>query len=103
MATHGFGLFAGLFLGRLFKVPAQFHFPEHAFALQLLLERAQCLIDVVVANLNVNDGSILQLLGGVPFLTGEAEKLVSIGSGHDACLSGASEHRQPVANSNHAA
>ncbi len=29
----------------------EFHFPEHAFALKLLLQGTESLIDVVVANL----------------------------------------------------
>lgn len=36
---------------------AQFHFPENTLALHLLLERAQGLIDVVVANEYLNYGS----------------------------------------------
>ena len=44
-------------------MPTEFHFPEYTFTLQLFLKRAQGLIDVIVTNLNVNDGSILQLNG----------------------------------------
>jgi len=51
---HGLGLFAGLAFGRLLVGTAQLHFPEHAFALHLLLERLQRLIDVVVAYDYVN-------------------------------------------------
>ena len=38
------------FFGRLFIMPAQFHFAIDAFALQLFLKRAQGLINIVVAN-----------------------------------------------------
>ena len=44
------GLFAGALFRRLLVVPAQLHFAVNAFALQLFLERAQRLIDIVVAN-----------------------------------------------------
>ena len=59
-----FGGLAGPTLGRLFVGTAVLHLAEHTFTLQLFLQRAQSLVDVVVANLNVNDGSILQLVRG---------------------------------------
>jgi hypothetical protein len=59
-AAHGLGGFAGLALGRLFEVPAQLHLTENALALHLLLERLQGLIDIVVANENVNYLTILR-------------------------------------------
>src|SRR5690606_33344586 len=37
-------------LGGLLVVVPELHFPENAFALQLLLQRAQRLIDIVIAN-----------------------------------------------------
>lgn len=49
-AANGLGLLARLALGRLFIGTAQFHFPEDTFALKLLLERFERLIDVVIAN-----------------------------------------------------
>jgi hypothetical protein len=49
-AAHGFGALAGFFLGRLFKRLTRFHFPEQAFALHLLLESAQGLLDVIIAD-----------------------------------------------------
>src|SRR5690606_24232134 len=49
-AAHGLGLLARLLLGRLFVIIAQLHFAEDAFALQLLLERAQRLVNIVIAN-----------------------------------------------------
>jgi len=48
--AHSFGALAGFLLGRLFKRLTRFHFPEQAFALHLLLQRAQGLLDVVIAD-----------------------------------------------------
>jgi hypothetical protein len=48
--AHGFGLLTGLLLGRLLVVVPQLHLAENAFALQLFLQRAQRLIDIVIAN-----------------------------------------------------
>ena len=53
-AAHGFGLPASLGLGRLLEGGAGFHFPEDAFTLHLLLERLQRLIDVVIADHDLN-------------------------------------------------
>ena len=55
-AANGRGMFSRFFLRRLFEVPAKLHFPIHPFALQLLLENAECLVDIVVAygNLHAN-------------------------------------------------
>ena len=49
-AAHGFGALAGFFLGRFFKRLTRFHFPEQAFALHLLLQRAQGLLNVIIAD-----------------------------------------------------
>lgn len=57
-AADGFSLFARLLLGGLFKVVAAFHLAEETFTLHLFLKRFQCLIDIVVANDDLNDGSI---------------------------------------------
>jgi hypothetical protein len=35
-------------------MPAQFHFTEHAFALELLFERLKRLVDVIIANENLH-------------------------------------------------
>ena len=48
------GLPAGLGLGRLLESSAGLHFPEDALALHLLLERLQRLIDVVIADHDLN-------------------------------------------------
>jgi hypothetical protein len=53
-AADSFGGFARAALGRLFVVPAEFHFAEHAFALKFLFERLQRLVDVIVANENLH-------------------------------------------------
>src|SRR3546814_15622914 len=49
-AANGGGLFAGALFRGLLIVTAQLHLAIHALALQLLLERAQGLVDIVVAN-----------------------------------------------------
>ena len=49
-AANGFGLLTGLLLGRLLVVVPQLHLAENAFALQLFLQRAQRLVDIVIAN-----------------------------------------------------
>ncbi len=59
MAAHGLSRDAGLLFGRLFVRTAQLHLPENPFALQLFLKRAQGLIDIVVANDDLNDFSTL--------------------------------------------
>jgi hypothetical protein len=57
--ADGFRLLAGaLFRGLLIEFPA-FHFPERAFALHLLLERAQGLLDIIVADNDLNQGTTL--------------------------------------------
>jgi hypothetical protein len=62
-AADSFGLFARTLLGRLFVVVAHLHFAENAFALHLLLESAESLINIVVANqyLHVNPVPYLEL------------------------------------------
>lgn len=52
--ADGFGLLASFALGRLFEVIATLHFAEEAFTLHLLLERFQRLIDVVIADHDLN-------------------------------------------------
>ena len=56
-AADGFGLFARTAFGRLFVRTAQFHFTEDTLALHFLLERLQGLIDIIVADCYVNDGT----------------------------------------------
>jgi hypothetical protein len=53
-AAHGLRGFARAALGGFFVVPAEFHFAEHAFALELLFKRFQRLIDVIVTNENLH-------------------------------------------------
>src|SRR5688572_22756318 len=49
-AADGGGPLAGALFRRLFVMTAQLHLAVDAFALQLLLERAQRLLDIIVAN-----------------------------------------------------
>src|SRR5438552_7341953 len=58
MAAHRLRLLARLALRGLLVVAAQLHLPEDALALHLLLERAQGLVDVVVANQNLHVGRL---------------------------------------------
>ncbi len=53
-AADGFGRFAGAAFGGFLVVAAEFHFAEHAFALKLLFERLQRLVDVIVTNENLH-------------------------------------------------
>src|SRR5690349_1448012 len=50
LAAYRVGLLSGRFLGRLLVEPTSTHFPEQTFALHLLLQHAQRLFDVVVAD-----------------------------------------------------
>jgi hypothetical protein len=52
-ATHRLGLLTGSFLGWLFEMAAELHLAENALALQFLLERLEGLINIVVANENL--------------------------------------------------
>jgi hypothetical protein len=52
-ATDGLGLLAGALLRRLLVVHVALHFAEAAFALHLLLEGFERLIDVIIANENL--------------------------------------------------
>ena len=52
--ADGLGLFARFLLGRFLEMLPELHFTEHAFALQLLLQGAERLIDIVVANTDLH-------------------------------------------------
>lgn len=54
MTTHRLGLLARFALRRLLIVAAHFHFPENPFALHLLFQGAQGLIDIVVTDENLH-------------------------------------------------
>ena len=54
-AADGFSLFARFSFGGLLEMVAALHFPEKTLALHLFLERLQRLIDVVVADNDLND------------------------------------------------
>jgi hypothetical protein len=60
-AANGFRLLAGLFLGGLFVKLAPLHFAERAFALHLFLKSAERLLDIVVADYDLNQGNTLLL------------------------------------------
>lgn len=53
-ATNCFSRLTSLTLRRLFKVAAQLHFTENAFALHFLFECLKSLIDIVVTDENVH-------------------------------------------------
>ncbi|OIQ37555.1 MAG: hypothetical protein BM558_12870 [Roseobacter sp. MedPE-SW] len=49
-----FSFLARFFLGRLFEMLLELHFAEDAFTLQLFLQSAERLIDIVVTNTNLH-------------------------------------------------
>jgi len=53
-ATNRLSPFPGFPFGRLLVSLTKLHFAENAFALQLLLEGAKRLIDIVVANIDLH-------------------------------------------------
>jgi hypothetical protein len=56
-AAHGFRLLARLLLGGLFLVTAELHLAENPFALHLLLQRLEGLVDIIIANENLHAAS----------------------------------------------
>ena len=56
-ATDGLGLLACLLFGGLLVVVAQLHLAEDAFALEALLENPEGLVDIVVADLYLQNVS----------------------------------------------
>src|SRR5205085_9667005 len=50
VAAYRFRLFAGAALGGLLVIAPELHLPEHPFALHLLLQGSESLVDIVVAN-----------------------------------------------------
>jgi hypothetical protein len=57
-APHGLCTLAGTLFRGLLEMRARFHLTEKAFALHLLLQRAQGLFDIVVADDDLDDGSL---------------------------------------------
>src|SRR4051812_773056 len=53
--ANGFALLAHALFRRLFVIAAELHFTEHALALKTLLQHAERLIDIVVANENLQE------------------------------------------------
>jgi hypothetical protein len=54
-SPHRFGLFSRTLFRRFFVMVPALHFAEGAFPLHFLLQRLQRLVDIVVANKNLND------------------------------------------------
>ena len=54
-AAHGLGLLAGALLRGLLVMAAELHLTENAFALHLLLQRLESLIDIIVADENLHE------------------------------------------------
>ena len=65
-ATGRFRGFAGAALGRLFIRTAVFHLAEHAFALQLLLQDAKRLVNIVFTYSYVHGPSHLSVWLDIP-------------------------------------
>ena len=57
-AANRFGLLTGALFRRLLIMHVPLHFAERAFALHLLLQGLEGLIDVVVADENLDQGSL---------------------------------------------
>src|SRR5690606_26451153 len=62
-AAHGGGALARTLLARLLVMTAQLHLAIDALTLQLLLERAQRLVDIVVANDDLHKPVSLRSIG----------------------------------------
>jgi hypothetical protein len=62
-AAYGLGLLASLLLRGLLVIIAQLHFAEDTFALQLLLQCAQRLVNIVIANDYLQRSNALSKLG----------------------------------------
>jgi hypothetical protein len=71
-AAYSLGLLAGSFFGWLLKMAAELHLAENALTLQLFLERLEGLINIVVAN----------------------ENLQAVVSSEEFCLMNAQSHRR---------
>ncbi len=63
-AANGGSLFAGTLFRRLLVMTTQLHLPIDTFALKLLLERAQSLIDIIVADDDLHKAVYLQSTRG---------------------------------------
>ncbi len=57
-AAHGFGAFTRTLFRRLLVMVTALHFAESAFPLHLLFERLQRLVDVVIADENLYQGTL---------------------------------------------
>ncbi len=65
---NGLGFLTSALFRGLLEVAAQLHFPKNTFALHLLFQSLQRLIDIIVANENLNQGnaSFLSATGPPP-------------------------------------
>ena len=57
-AAHGLSFLPGFLFRGLLKISPRFHFAEQALALHLLFQRAQRLLDIIVANGDLNNGQL---------------------------------------------
>ncbi len=65
LAAHRFSLLAGTLFGRLLVGTTKLHLAKYAFALHLLLQSLEGLIDIVVAYDDLDDGNHLLPRGSV--------------------------------------
>ncbi len=65
LAANRFSILAGTLLGRLLVGTTKLHLAKHAFALHLLLQSLEGLIDIVVAYDDLDDGNHLLPRGSV--------------------------------------
>ncbi len=93
-ATNGFGLFTRTLLGRLFEIVAHLHFTEDAFALHLLLESAESLINVVIADKYLHENPVPLVLLALRTLVARqidyvrAARRLAIGASDTRCRRG---------------
>ena len=69
-AANGLGFFPGFAFRRLFIGTAKLHLAEDAFALHFLLQRAQSLLDIVIADDDLYDCSSPFVRGVAPIQFG---------------------------------
>ena len=59
MTANGFSPLTRTLFGRLFEMPAKFHFAENTFTLHFFLQRAKSLIHIVISNNNLHVSHLL--------------------------------------------
>ncbi len=80
-AANGFSLLASALFRGLLEVHVALHFTEAAFTLHLLLQGFQRLIDIVVANENLNQGYLSFGRPPRPFEGRRADKIKTLPKG----------------------